>query len=109
MINDPSGTVTFLCTDIEGSTQREALAARCIHVYPDQAPEERYTTGATTMILDISDVLARALASHAQRRGIDIEDFLREMLAHERLLAERKAIEEEQAWWLSRPLSDRAR
>jgi hypothetical protein len=60
------------------------------------------------MILDISDVLARSLANHAQQRGMDIEDFLQALLEHERIVADRQAIEQEQAWWMSRPLGERA-
>ncbi len=59
--------------------------------------------------LQISDELAQEVRSEAEVRGLPIEDFLRAVLRRERTLADRRKIEQEQAWWLSLPLSERAR
>lgn len=59
--------------------------------------------------LQISDELAQTLESEAASRGLTIEDFLRSVLWRERTLADRRKIEQEQEWWLNRPLSHRAK
>ncbi len=59
--------------------------------------------------LQISDELAREIWGEAEMRGLPVEDFLRAVLRRERTLADRRKIEQEQAWWLSLPLSERAR
>jgi len=58
--------------------------------------------------LPISEELSQEIWSEAKTRGLDVEDFLRAVLRRERTLADRRKIEEEQEWWLSRPLNERA-
>ena len=60
-------------------------------------------------ILQISDDLAVEISSEAEIRGLPVEDFLRAAVRRERTLADRRKIEQEQAWWLSLPLSERAK
>ena len=59
--------------------------------------------------LQISDELAREIWNEAEMRGLPVEDFLRAVIRRERTLADRRKIEQEQAWWLSLPLSERAK
>jgi hypothetical protein len=59
--------------------------------------------------LQISEELAKEIWDEANTRGLPVEDFLREVLQRERTLANRHKIEQEQTWWLSLPLSERAR
>lgn len=59
-------------------------------------------------ILQISDELAQEIISEADVRGLPLEDFLRAVIRRERTLADRRKIEQEEAWWLSLPLSERA-
>lgn len=59
-------------------------------------------------VIQISDALAQEISSEARTRGLAIEDFLKAAVRRERTLADRRKIEQEQAWWLSLPLSERA-
>jgi len=59
--------------------------------------------------LQISDELTQEIRSEAETRGLPVEDFLRTVVQRERTLADRRKIEQEQAWWLSLPLSERAK
>jgi hypothetical protein len=59
--------------------------------------------------LQISDDLAQTIYTEAQVRGLSVENFLKDLLQRERTLAERVKIEQEQAWWFSLPLSERAK
>lgn len=61
------------------------------------------------MTLQIPAALADAIITEARAQGLPVEDYLTAVLRRDRLAAERRAIEQEQAWWLSRPLSERAR
>jgi len=54
--------------------------------------------------LQISDELAQEIWGEAETRGLPVEDFLRSVIRRERTLADRRKIEQEQAWWLSLPL-----
>lgn len=58
--------------------------------------------------LQISDELAQEIWQEAETRGLAVEDFLKAVIRRERTLADRYKIEQEQAWWLSLPLSERA-
>jgi hypothetical protein len=60
-------------------------------------------------VLQVSETLAEAIRYEAETRAQSIEDFLAIVLRRERTLADRRKIEEEQDWWLSLPLSERAR
>ena len=62
----------------------------------------------TMTVLQISEDLAQEISSVAENRGVAVEEFLRIMMRRERTLAQRKKIEQEQNWWLTRPLSERA-
>ena len=59
--------------------------------------------------LQISDELAQEIQSEAETRGLPIEDFLKTVIRRERTLADQDKIEREQTWWLSLPLSERAK
>ena len=59
--------------------------------------------------LQVSDELAQTICLEAATRGVPVEEFLKIVLRRERTLAERRKIEQEQAWWLGRPLSERAK
>ncbi|HLF25382.1 MAG TPA: hypothetical protein VJG32_03510 [Anaerolineae bacterium] len=59
--------------------------------------------------LHISDQLAREIQNEAQTRGLPVEDYLQTVVRRERTLASRRKIEQEQAWWLNQPLSERAK
>jgi len=61
------------------------------------------------MTLEIPAALADAITTEARAQGLPVEDYVEAMLRRDRLAAERRVIEQEQAWWLSRPLSERAR
>ncbi|MBI3913065.1 MAG: hypothetical protein HY327_02545 [Chloroflexi bacterium] len=58
--------------------------------------------------LPISEELTQEIRSEAKTRGMDVEDFLHAVLRRERTLADRRKIEEEQEWWLSCSLNERA-
>ena len=60
-------------------------------------------------ILQVSETLAEAIRYEAETRAQSVEDFLAIVLRRERTLADRRKIEEEQDWWLSLPLSERAK
>lgn len=62
-----------------------------------------------TTSLKISDNLAQEIQNEAEIRGLPIEDFLKAVIQRERTLADRHKIEQEQAWWLSLSLSERAK
>ena len=59
--------------------------------------------------LRVSNELAQAIQSQASTRGLAVEDFLRAVMRRENTLAARRKIEQEQAWWLSLPLGERAK
>ncbi len=61
------------------------------------------------MTLQLSNELAEEISNEAETRGLVIEEFLRLLLRRERTLADRQKVEQEQNWWLSRPLSERAK
>lgn len=58
--------------------------------------------------LQLSPELAKTIEHEATSRNLTIEQFIQTMLVRERTLTHRRRIEQEQAWWLSRPLSERA-
>lgn len=60
-------------------------------------------------ILEVSEKLAWEIQTEAKERGLAIEEFLRKFLQRERTLANRREIEQEQAWWLNLPLNARAK
>ncbi len=62
-----------------------------------------------TITLQISDELAQEISSEAKTRGLPAEDFLRSLVQRERTLADRRKIEQEQAWWLNLSLGERAK
>ena len=59
--------------------------------------------------LQVSDELAQEISSEANTRGMDIENFLKAAVRRERTLADRRTIEQEQDWWLSQSLGERAK
>ncbi|MCB8945399.1 MAG: hypothetical protein H6658_16750 [Ardenticatenaceae bacterium] len=59
-------------------------------------------------LLQVSDRLAQEIRHEADTRGLSIEKFLQVAVQRERTLATRQQIEQEQQWWLQRPLSIRA-
>ncbi len=59
--------------------------------------------------LHISDTLAETIRREARARGLDVEDFLKTIVQRERTFANRAKIEQEQQWWLSQSLAERAR
>jgi len=59
--------------------------------------------------LQISDELAQEIWQEAETRGLPVEDFLKAAVRRERTLADRRKIEQEQAWWLGQPLKERAK
>lgn len=65
--------------------------------------------GAYMSSLQISDDLAQTIYTEAEIRGLSVENFLKDLLQRERTLAERAKIEQEQTWWFSLPLSQRAK
>ena len=56
----------------------------------------------------ISEELTQEIQIEAEARGLPVEDFLKAVIRRELTLADRRKIEQEQAWWLSLPLSERA-
>lgn len=58
--------------------------------------------------LQVSEKLAQTIRDEATTHGQTIEDFLEALVLRERTWANRHKIEQEQQWWLSRPLSQRA-
>ncbi len=59
--------------------------------------------------LMIHPPLADEIREEAQSQGLPIEEFLQGTIRRERTLANQRKIEWEQAWWLSLPLSERAK
>lgn len=59
--------------------------------------------------IEVSEELAQEIQLEAETRGLDVEEFLKAIIRRERTLANRRKIEQEQAWWLSLPLTKRAR
>ncbi|MEW5939495.1 MAG: hypothetical protein AB1750_07530 [Chloroflexota bacterium] len=59
--------------------------------------------------LQVSDELAGTIKTEATLRGVSVEKYLRSAVQRERTLSARQKIEEEQAWWLGLPLSERAK
>jgi len=62
-----------------------------------------------TTTLQISENLATTIQHEAKTRGLSIEEYLSAAVRRERTLAARQKIEQEQEWWLSLPLSERAK
>jgi hypothetical protein len=60
-------------------------------------------------VLQVSEDLVQAIQDEATIRGLTIESFLHGAVARERTLSDRRKIEREQGWWLSLPLSERAK
>ena len=61
------------------------------------------------MTLQISEELASIIQKEAQARGKTVEDFLKSAIQRERSLSDRQKIDEEQEWWMSLPLTERAK
>jgi len=61
------------------------------------------------MVLQISNELAGAIQQEAKLRGKTVEDFLKSAIQRERTLSDRQKIEQEQEWWTSLPLTERAK
>ena len=59
--------------------------------------------------LEVSDELARAIRREAEARGLPLEEFLRSAIRRERTIADRRALEREQAWWQSLSPNERSR
>ena len=59
--------------------------------------------------LPISESLAQQLKETAEEKGLSVAAYLGEMLWKERAQRQRSKIQQEQSWWLSQPLSRRAR
>jgi len=59
--------------------------------------------------IQISEDLAERIKKEATLRGISVEDYLRTAIQRERTVAARLKIETEQEWWLSLPLTKRAK
>ena len=59
--------------------------------------------------LKVSDALAKEISLEAEERGLPIEEFLKIAIRRERTLADRRKIEQEQAWWLNLSLRERAK
>ncbi len=60
-------------------------------------------------VLQVSEDLVNTIREEATIRGLTIESFLHGAVARERTLSDRRKIEREQGWWLSLPLSERAK
>ena len=60
-------------------------------------------------VLQVSEELAGEIQSEARTRDLAVEELLRAAIQRERTLVARRKIEQEQEWWSSLPLSDRAR
>lgn len=60
-------------------------------------------------VLQVSEDLVQTIQNEATTRGLTIESFLHGAVARERTLSDRRKIEREQGWWLSLPLSERAK
>lgn len=60
-------------------------------------------------VLQVSEDLVQSIQEEATLRGLSVESFLHGAVARERTLSDRRKIEREQAWWLSLPLSERAK
>jgi hypothetical protein len=60
-------------------------------------------------LLQISEELAQTIQQAAHERKMSVEDYLIHVVRRERTLAQQQKIEQEQAWWLSQPLSERAK
>lgn len=59
--------------------------------------------------LNISDELALAIKEEAAIRGLSVEEYLRFTVKRERTLSVRQKLEQEQAWWFTLPLRERAK
>ncbi len=59
--------------------------------------------------LNVSNELAKSIQSEAKERGLSVEEFLKGIVQREKTQAARQQIEQEQKWWLSRPLTERAK
>ncbi len=60
-------------------------------------------------MLQISDDLAQLIRREAERSALPVEEFLKSVLERERTLADRRKLEQEQEWWLSLSLGERAK
>ncbi len=60
-------------------------------------------------VLQISDDLVKTIHEEAAVRGMTIETYLHGAVSRERSMSDRRKIEREQSWWLSLPLSERAK
>ena len=61
------------------------------------------------MVLQISNELAGAIQQVAMLRGKTVEEFLKSAIQRERTLSDRQKIEQEQEWWTSLSLTERAK
>lgn len=61
------------------------------------------------MVLQISNELAGVIQKEAKSRGKTVEDFLKSAIQRERTISERQKIEQDQEWWTSLPLTERAK
>lgn len=59
--------------------------------------------------LQISKESALTIQREAKSRGISIEEYLKSTIRRERTLAARQKIEQEQEWWLTLSLHERAK
>lgn len=59
--------------------------------------------------LTLSDELASTIKEEAARHGLSVEEYLLFTVKRERTLSARQKLEQEQAWWLTLPLRERAK
>lgn len=57
----------------------------------------------------ISEELANKIHREAETRGVSIEEYLRSTILRESIFLARQKIEQEQKWWLSQSLNQRAK
>lgn len=60
-------------------------------------------------VLQISEELAHTIQQAAYEHHMSVEDYLIYVVRRERTVAQQRKIEQEQGWWLSQPLSERAK
>ncbi|MEW6717479.1 MAG: DUF5678 domain-containing protein [Chloroflexota bacterium] len=60
-------------------------------------------------ILQISEELAGIIHREAETRGVSIEEYLKSTIRREHTLAARQKIEQEQEWWFTLSLKERAK
>lgn len=61
------------------------------------------------IVLQVSEELGSTIQNEAEIRGVSIEDYLESVIQREKTLSARRKIEQEQAWWINLPLSQRAK